>query len=409
MDQNVMTNMQHTNVRARECHQLFKTSVYEVHKNRNPDRVKGTCQWVINDPLYQSWLDSTNDNLLLITADPGCGKSVLSKSLIDGELKSQGSRSTCYFFFKDNDEQNGLSDALCSLLHQFFTHSPKLLSYASPFFDRHGYSLQKDTAQLWQILLQATTDPEAGDVVCILDALDECALDEQACLIDFLTSFYNSSMMTTSRHSTLKFLVTSRPYKNIERGFYRIRDGLEIIRLPGEEENKQISTEIDAVIDAWIFDLSIELELGPSLQEALQSRLHEIRHRSYLWLYLVFRELRESSKQTVRKFTSIIHEIPKSVEEAYERILNKSTDQETAKILLKIIVGAARPLRWKELDIALAVATQKEISSIEDLDLDREKLKSRIRNLCGLFVYIDDSRVHLFHQTAKEFLLRRDV
>jgi hypothetical protein len=232
--------------------------------------------------------------------------------------------------------------------------------------------------------------------VCILDALDECALQGQAVLIEFLTTFYNSSTMRTSREYTLKFLVTSRLYNNVERGFYRIKDGLETIRLAGEEEDKQISIEINAVIDAWIFDLSIELELGPNLQEALQSRLHEIKHRSYLWLYLVFGELRESSKQTVKKFTSIIDEIPKSVEEAYERILNKSIDQEAAIILLKIIVGAARPLEVKEMDIALAVATQKEISSIEDLDLDGERLKSRIRDLCGLFAYISNSRVHLF-------------
>jgi Ankyrin repeats (many copies) len=111
----------------------------------------------------------------------------------------------------------------------------------------------------------------------------------------------------------------------------------------------------------------------------------------------------------VKNFTSIIHEIPKSVQEAYERILNKSIDPKVAKILLKMIVGAARPLKLREMDIVLAVATQKEASSVEDLDVDGEKLKSRIRNLCGLFVYIADSRVHLFHQTAKEFLLRRDV
>jgi hypothetical protein len=142
------TNIQQKNVQARECHQVFKTLGYEEHKNRNPDRVEGTCQWVINDPLYQSWLASTYDNLLLITADPGCGKSVLSKSLVDGELQSQGSRSTRYFFFKDNDEQNSLSDALCSLLPQLFTYRPHLLSYASPFFDRNGHNLQKETAQL---------------------------------------------------------------------------------------------------------------------------------------------------------------------------------------------------------------------------------------------------------------------
>jgi hypothetical protein len=231
--QNKKASIQTSHKRARECHQIFKTSNYEEHKNRNPDRVIGTCQWVINDLRYRSWLVSKTDNLLLVTADPGCGKSVLSKSLIGEELKSHESRSTCYFFFKDNDEQNSLNDALCSLLHQLFSYRPHLLSHAIPSFNRNGPELQRETAELWQILLQAATDSNAGDVVCILDALDECAIEGQANLSDLLTTFYNSSRLKTSRLSTLKFLVTSRPYRSIERRFHKISAGLPTIRLAG--------------------------------------------------------------------------------------------------------------------------------------------------------------------------------
>lgn len=55
---------------------------------------------------------------LWVTADPGCGKSVLSKSLIDDELRSTSSSVTAYFFFKDdNDDQRKAAMALCALLH----------------------------------------------------------------------------------------------------------------------------------------------------------------------------------------------------------------------------------------------------------------------------------------------------
>lgn len=402
-------NIRHTDERYRKCHQLFKTSNYETHKNRNPDRVEGTCQWVLKHQQYQSWLTSRRDNLLWISADPGCGKSVLSKTLIKEEIKSHASRSTCYFFFKDNEEQNSLSIALCALLHQLFSYRPRLLRHAIPYWDREGEKMRNETARLWQVLLLAGTDPAAGDVVCILDALDECAIEGQVDLIDFLTSFYNSSITKTSRQSTLKFLVTSRPYYGIERQFHRLRAGLPTIRLAGEDENEQIGTEIDLVTNAWVSDLSTELNLKASLRELLQVRLQQIRSRTYLWLYLVFQEIRKSLKQTEKMFNSIIDEIPTSIDEAYDHILSKSTDQKEAAILLKIIVGAARPLTLKEMDVAFALATQENVSSYEELDLDGDNLKRRIRNLCGLFVYIADSRVQLFHQTAKEFLLRRDV
>lgn len=83
----------------------------------SPDRIPGTCLWVLEDPKYQTWQQSQRDDLLWISADPGCGKSVLSKSLIDDELRATGTHTICYFFFKDNEEQNSLSPALCALLH----------------------------------------------------------------------------------------------------------------------------------------------------------------------------------------------------------------------------------------------------------------------------------------------------
>jgi ankyrin repeat domain-containing protein 50 len=141
----------------------------------------------------------------------------------------------------------------------------------------------------------------------------------------------------------------------------------------------------------------------------LRTRLQQIKHRTYLWLYLVFEEIRKSLKRTEKKFNSIIDNIPESIDEAYEHILNKSTSQAEAKILLSIIVAATRPLTLNEMDVALALTDQDNLSSYEELDLDGDNLQRRIQNLCGLFVYVADSRVQLFHQTAKEFLVKRDL
>ncbi|EED23383.1 conserved hypothetical protein [Talaromyces stipitatus ATCC 10500] len=112
----------------RRCHQAFKTSTYEKFKNINPSRVEGTCEWVLNSPEYLRWWNATSNDLLWISADPGCGKSVLAKSLIDGVFPASDSNiSIMYFFFKDNDEQNNLATALCAVLHQLFSLQPQLL------------------------------------------------------------------------------------------------------------------------------------------------------------------------------------------------------------------------------------------------------------------------------------------
>ena len=71
------------------------------------------------------------------------------------------------------------------------------------------------------------------------------------------------------------------------------------------------------------------------------------------------------------------------------------------------MVGAARPLTLREMDVAFSLATQRDCRSYADLDRDGDNLETRIRNLCGLFVYVNNSRVQLIHQTAKEFLTQR--
>jgi ankyrin repeat protein len=63
------------------------------------------------------------------------------------------------------------------------------------------------------------------------------------------------------------------------------------------------------------------------------------------------------------------------------------------------------------MDVAFQIGTgsQRPKSSYKELNLDKRDLARRIRNLCGLFVFVNDSRVYLIHQTAKEFLITKDL
>src|SRR5207237_1751357 len=135
-------------------------------------------------PRYHQWRAKEYDDLLWISADPGCGKSVLAKSLIDNELRRTEGHTTCYFFFKDNNSQNNTTTALCALLHQLFTDQPQLIQHAIPVWEKNEDKIQRERAELWRLLLAATRDPEAYDVTCILDALDECQPPDRQWLID---------------------------------------------------------------------------------------------------------------------------------------------------------------------------------------------------------------------------------
>lgn len=153
----------------------------------------GTCEWVLHHPKYRAWAESSRDGLLWISADPGCGKSVLAKSLIDMELKSTETHTVCYFFFKDNEKQGSLTTALCAILHQLFSRQRHLIRHAIPAWGSDGIKLSGETSELWRIWLAAARDPEANNVTCVLDALDECDNTERTKLISLLTEFYRES------------------------------------------------------------------------------------------------------------------------------------------------------------------------------------------------------------------------
>jgi hypothetical protein len=54
----------------------------------------------------------------------------------------------------------------------------------------------------------------------------------------------------------------------------------------------------------------------------------------------------------------------------------------------------------------LGVATSTNLESLDTARVDHEGLGDRIRDWCGLFVFVNHSRIYLIHQTAKEFLVR---
>jgi ankyrin repeat protein len=251
--------------------------------------------------------------------------------------------------------------------------------------------------------MQATADPNAGEVVCILDALDECAESGRHQIIDSLNSFYKESS-SSEAGSNLKFLVTSRPYIDIERRFADLTRNFPTIWLRGEMESNTISSEIDVVIKSEVANLAKRLQLDKSEQSMLQNELLAKEHRTYLWLKLIVDVIKDEIGITKKKLKSIVNTLPATVDQAYEGILLKAKDQERTRKLLHLIIAATRPLTLSEMNIALNIEDNHR--SYEDIDLETDvRFETTIRNLCGLFVSIIDQKVYLIHQTAKEFLI----
>jgi ankyrin repeat protein len=382
---------------------------YELQKNLNPERAKDTCLWCLEAPVFLDWRDRSTSRLLWLTADPGCGKSVLSRALIDDRLiEKEGSNTTiCYFFFKDTSEsQRSTVSALSALLHQLFSSEKgaKLIKHAVPDFKKNNAVFAKNYEVLWSIVYNIARDPECGKIVFLVDALDECEEQFQEDFINKLKTFEDIRDSSIEKKNNFQFFITSRPYWDIERVFFKLIETFPNIRLQGEIETRKIQMEIDRVIEARVAGLKNTIT-NTTVRDLLLNGLSKVENRTYLWLYLIFKEIESKPRIDSKIVEHLLRELPKTIQEAYEKILQRSTDPQDARRLLHIIVGATRPLTLREIGVALYIT--KETHSHEDLEIqeDEQQFTITIRDLCGLFISIIDGKVFLIHQTAKEFLV----
>jgi ankyrin repeat protein len=393
----------------KRCLQTFEISSYEEQKNINPRKVEGTCIWALQSAEYIRWSESSCNDLLWVSADPGCGKSVLSRSIVDDGFKiSYPEVTICYFFFHDNDEQNHLAVALCSVLHQLFSQRPQLLRHAILSWEKNGEMLREDIDELWRIFTTAASSEESCKTICVFDALDECREIDQNRLVEKLQSFHRLSRLWI-QDTWLKFLITSRPYDYIQKRFRAITDSFPHLHLKGEEENDQIHQEIDLVVKMRVKELAERAALSQDTQQRLEQQLLQMKHRTYLWLHLAMDDIQSTLEDSLRPAEESIEVIPQSVYEAYEKILSRvpSRQSDIARKILQIIVAARRPLTTAEMAMALGIATSPQSRTAAKAGLESSQINEKLRQLCGLFVFINNSKIYLIHQTAREFLVRK--
>ncbi|KAK2764748.1 hypothetical protein CKAH01_04913 [Colletotrichum kahawae] len=393
---------------------------FKGHKNANPERVKGTCKWVLQDPKFHQWRDSKSSSLLWISARPGYGKSVLSRALIDSKLLKSPARaatsSVCYFFFKDGDEKRTRAcDAIAAILHQLFAQdlTGNLIKKAKAAYHSAGAGLRDSFDELWDIFVSCITSPDAGEILCLLDALDECEQLERDRLVTCLNKFYNTYEHDSASTSSLKFIITSRPWKVIQlslQGLFEPEHPSQSSHINGDDRLHEISEEIELVIEENL--PAITGHLSQNDQEEIGEHLKAMENRTYLWLRLVFQMVKQNPTEYTRK-SDIIHlfeSLPAEVSQVYEKVLRCSYNDPKTQLLFQLMLAAPRPLLVKEADEALTFLTSRTSQWESKTDFDNDcwgkDFASIVQNWTG-FLVVSTTTSSLWgkEQTVREFLL----
>ncbi|KAK8092213.1 uncharacterized protein PG998_015045 [Apiospora kogelbergensis] len=202
------------------------------------------------------------------------------------------------------------------------------------------------------------------------------------------------------------------PVREKERDFRLLEEQRPTIRLAGENEAEvqKIAREIYIVIQARAKQLKRTLPLEDGDYCTLLDGMTRVQNRTYLWATLVFEVIEKAVETTRSELAAILNELPQDVDEAYEKILSRNQGRAITKArkILQIIVAAERPLTLDEMSTALAVEEHLERGGGVQPE-SVERFYRTIRHLCGLFVIINDSKIYLMHQTAREFLVKKPV
>uniref|UniRef100_A0A8H7NI08 NACHT domain-containing protein n=1 Tax=Bionectria ochroleuca TaxID=29856 RepID=A0A8H7NI08_BIOOC len=190
---------------------------------------RGTGQWFLNSNAYSGWKKEKN-SFLWLNGIPGCGKTVLSSTIVTDLDPANSNPRVLYFFFNFNDvEKRSLENAIRSLIFQLYAKHIIVRSEVDAVYSSFGDGTrQPDAPALDQLLRRIMQKSE--EIYLILDALDESERHsgsyspKSLSLLGWIKSLHNES-------TNIHILVTSRPEQDIMASFNGWADTDKIIQL----------------------------------------------------------------------------------------------------------------------------------------------------------------------------------
>jgi ankyrin repeat domain-containing protein 50 len=362
-------------------------------------RVDGTCEWIKNNKLYNSWLHS-HSRLLCLSGGPGKGKTMLSIFLAE-ELErrvkeSQGALFVQYFCDNRDEKRNTAVAILRGLIWQLLKRRPELSIHILPSFkDRDRSQLISSFNSLWRIFETMVRDPVLGTAYCVLDGLDEC----DAVSLEVLLKRFKALFSTKVNESPICYLNLITVSRDLPDFIPEIFSTFPCIRLDSDADN-EIDHDIHRFIEVRVNELSGYRQYPDPLRVHVKKVLQDRAKGTFLWIGIVANELRKYKATETEKALDLF---PAGLEGLYARLLLQiDVDRrETAAKILRWVVMAVRPLTLSELSEAIEITVEPSAYFSRD-DVTRDQV-----TLCGYILTIKEDEIGLIHQSAKDYLLRQ--
>jgi ankyrin repeat protein len=364
-----------------------------------------TCKWLLDNPEYLAWLDSTklatHHGFIWIKGKPGTGKSTLMKFVLANAHRKMKDKIILSFFFnaRGDDMEKSTIGTYRSLLLQLFGQLPAL----QRVFESLGLLVSDISAEYqWKIeslenlLEQVIQNLKGSSVFCFIDALDEC--DEQQ-IRDMVSFFERLGELSISSGAEFRVCFTSRHYPNIT-----VEKGLDLV-LEGQEGHNQDITNY----------LESELKIGKSkIAQHIRVELQEKASGVFMWIVLVVGILnKEHDRGRIHALRRRLQEIPKDLHELFRNILIRdSRNQEDLVLCIQWVLFAKEPLSPEQLYFAILSGIEPDaLSEWDDTEITKDDIKRFIIDSSKGLTDITTSKqpkVQFIHESVRDFLLKEN-
>jgi ankyrin repeat protein len=375
-------------------------------RRRKGNRTSGTFSWFLESDDLKTWfrqvelVSDIEQNVLWLYGNPGIGKSTMAMTLAE-ELPKKDyflSRDSIlsYFFCESGSEhQRTATSILRGLLYQIIKQCPPFIEHMMLKYDIQGDRLFTSFDALWAVLMDIGRAPKGAEVYCIVDALDECEIESRDILLQQINQSFTKATDTSLVTASMHFLIVSRPYPEIG-------DCLSAFRSVDLASYKEISNDLQTMIQDRVQDLAKRKKYSESLALKVSRLLKEKADGTFLWVGIACEELKRApSKDAVK----ILEARPRGLYPLYQALLNaavtasNSSEYPRVKRLLVVVTFALRPLTIAELAEACQLYLDEDINS-------RLQFTREVIDLCRLLVVVDDNGyVRLLHTSVQDFLM----
>ncbi|KAH7322547.1 hypothetical protein B0I35DRAFT_425961 [Stachybotrys elegans] len=353
-------------LQEQDCMRGFNPD-YELHLEQVDDPVPGTCEWVLSHEKWLQWAACAQSAILWISADAGCGKSVMAKFLVShfqSHSNSPSSQNVYYFFFKDGFHgQDNATAAVSALLHQMCTSRKWLIEHVMPKYMSMSTQALHRFSSLWSILMSIVTSL-TEDITLVLDGLDECDASLED-LLKAISAFITSTKGIPTQHR-VGIILLSRPHNAIQQRLQFSGDSdkkskhqgvgaCNKIRLRVEEETASIARDISLFVKHKLVDLGQQDLLTNALLPRLERKLIRNADFTFLWISLIIQLVEDAGTDGISaiELESILNTT--QLDDVYDRLLAGTPQPLKARKILMMILAAARPLSLEEMCAAVEV------------------------------------------------------